>query len=204
MLNRPLKTHSISMPCITNSTVEKPRFLKENSPNIQGQLVSRYEKPQFLKTTLPDEKGQQKENYPIISVKQSFTKSIKVGQKKSAISLKERLNTLQVEVAKSSIKVNDLVQKAATGEDILASISVCKSTRYLQKYGCLHKDLVCGRKSTWMLPVDCLSWIGHSRALPWIDSLERPSAEFLVWSLISHGYSMCCPTIPKIAESLSW
>lgn len=38
------------------------------------------------------------------------------------------------------------VPAAAATADTLAAVPVCKSIRFLQKYGCLHHDPVCGKK----------------------------------------------------------
>jgi len=138
------------MPNICNTSVDKPRFLKENSRILQGKPQFLKEKPPFLKPQIHKEKGQYfREKQQLITDIPKFTQGPrnKVSTKRSHPALKERLKLYEIQIAKSSNRVNDILNKAQSG-DILSSISVCKSARYLQKYGCLHKDSVCGRKST--------------------------------------------------------
>ena len=136
------------MPNISNS-IEKPRFLKENSNRIlQGRPQFLKEKPSFLKPQFLKEKGQplkEKRTPPSDVPNLTHEPQPKVARKMSHPALKERLRLYEIQIAKSSMRVNDMLSKAQP-EDILAGIAVCRSARYLQKYGCLHRDPVCGRK----------------------------------------------------------
>lgn len=138
------------MPNISNS-VEKPRFLKENSNRLQnGRPQFLKEKPSYLNSQFLKEKG------PLLKDKRlpytdapTLTQEpkTKIARKLSHVALKERLKLYETQIAKSSMRVNEMLNKAQP-EDILSGITVCRSARFLQKYGCLHRDPVCGRKST--------------------------------------------------------
>ena len=147
------KPHSVSMPNIANTSIEKPKFLKEKSQILQRKPQFLKEKPLYVKEKpqILKEKHQLfKEKQPFLTDKSNFLKETrnKTPTKRSHPALKERLKLYEIQITKSSNRVNDILTKAHSGDiDILSGISVCKSARYLQKYGCLHKDPVCGRKS---------------------------------------------------------
>ena len=57
-------------------------------------------------------------------------------------SLRQRILNLELSFTKQNNFVDDLIKRSDSyyAEDILSGITLCKSAKYLQKYGCLHSD----------------------------------------------------------------
>lgn len=73
-------------------------------------------------------------------VKQSENESSHANLKEKQ-SFKQRIHLIEITMAKRSNFVDELIKNSdSKGEDILSNIVMCKSAKYLQKYGCLHSD----------------------------------------------------------------
>ena len=70
----------------------------------------------------------------------SFEEREEVEEQEAQPATPQARLTLRERVAQYSVPTT------ATTSDTLAAVPVCKSIRFLQKYGCLHHDPVCGKK----------------------------------------------------------
>ena len=64
-------------------------------------------------------------------------------QSRQQFSLKERIHMIEVRMVPGNSFVSDLIKNSErTGDDLLSGITLCRSAKFLQKYGCLHTDPV--------------------------------------------------------------
>ena len=53
--------------------------------------------------------------------------------------LKDRIRIIEIQMERKTSFVDDLIKNAQiSGEDLMSTIPMCRSSRILQKYGCLH------------------------------------------------------------------
>ena len=61
----------------------------------------------------------------------------------STQTIRERIALIEIQMDRTGTYVADIIkQSEQSGADVLAGISLCRSARVLQKYGCQHRDPV--------------------------------------------------------------
>ena len=92
--------------------------------------------PLTLMTQTQEITGNNPGNIEQISIKKKTFNS-------STQTIKERIALIEIQLNRTGTYVSDIIKQSEhSGSDVLAGISLCRSARILQKYGCQHRDPV--------------------------------------------------------------
>ena len=92
------------------------------------------DKTQHEKFLQPKQEGDSNPNKEVISPQKNPTQS----DNRQRQPLKERIKIFEIQLSRSGVRDWSTV-------DMMSAVPLCRSTKYLQKYGCLHTDTVSNR-----------------------------------------------------------
>ena len=131
---RSVLTLSYNKQTILMPPVKKPLSLSVNKINTGRQRFLK-DKPQIEKVIVKQERESHPNKEDTAVISQNKTKPVKQQQP-----LKERIKMYEIQLDRGRDWGRDW-----SNVDIISSAPLCRSTKYLQKYGCLHTDPVSNR-----------------------------------------------------------